>query len=198
MGASLLTATNACVIGEPDFTPPERTRPQLIAVTPPTTELLRITPTSANTFAPLNFTVQLVSEDAGDDVEAALLLNYGHPSTLIPGTPYENAVDNKEWPAGTLADGPRPLTLTWPVPQLINESHICKSLTVIATHSLYGFTPYRDCPTDIADSDTLTWFVALCENLSDCSIDDCIADRPPEGYKYCPEDPAAAVAELEP
>lgn len=185
------------MIGEPDFTPAEQTRPQLLAVTPPTTELLRVTPDSANTFAPLDFTVQLSSEDAGDDVVALMFLNYGHPSPFIPGAPYEQKVNADFWPAGTLSEGPRQLTLSW-TPPLVNDTHACKSITILATHKTFPIAPFDECPSDINDSDTLTWFVSYCENLGDCSIDDCLDDRPPEGYKYCPEDPEAAKAELSP
>jgi hypothetical protein len=189
----LLGLTSACVLGEPDFTPPARTRPELIAFSHPTTELIKLVKPDASNFDPVEFVAVAFSEDAGDDLKAVLLENYGVPDPMALGQPYERVADQQTvqpQAAGVAKD----VSLSWS-PFIRNGTHDCKSVTMVLTHQLFDNAPYADCPADGNDAATLTWFVALCENLGDCTFEDCAAKEPEEGYCYCPTNPDPAVRE---
>ncbi len=189
----VLAASSSCVIGEPDFTPPERTRPELRALDPAITEIRPQVRTESDTFATIRFDVQVISEDAGEALFAVLLINYGHRNPFDPRTPYETDRGARILKAATISEGPRLISIPY-TPTLVNDSHECKSVTMLVTHKRFGISPYEECPAAIADSATLTWYIPTCDNLGDCSAQDCVGE-PEGGYVYCPDDPEAALAE---
>jgi hypothetical protein len=181
----MLGASSACVIGEPDFTPPARTRPVLVPLSPPNTELIKKPKLDPNGFAAQTFQVLLYSEDAQDDLDVVLFLDYGIPTP--EGQPYQEARKRK---AEAGSGGPRPISRDW-TPTLENgETHACTSVTLMVTHELFNNSPLAECPADVDDSASVTWFVAYCENLGDCTFDDCAANEPEGGYSYCPPRPS--------
>lgn len=182
--------------GEPDFTPAARSRPQLTPVEPVTTQLLQIVKTEGG-FDDLDFLVKLRSEDAGDEVSAVLLINYGIPSNA--GEPWEDDTGRRIYPPGTLADGPRDITLKWLPALSLNKTSDCKSVTMLVTHETVNQDPYRSCPKDLdADTATLTWFVSMCEQPLGCTFADCkqLFDPPEGGFTYCPDDWQSALENL--
>jgi hypothetical protein len=186
-----MCSLTSCVLTEPDFREPTRTRPQVRAISPATTEIRPQSKSDSDSFNPVKFNLELRSEDAGQDVSAVLLRNYGRPSPV--GSPYAQDVGATSIPAGTLSEGWRPFTLQW-LPTLVNDTHECHSITVLVTHERFGKQPYEECPKDLSDSATLTWFFPICDTLGDCDADDCVGE-PEGGYVYCPEDPEVALEE---
>ncbi len=177
----VVASASACLVtGSPDFSPAERTRPQLIAVTP-TTEMLR--PGYENgQFLPVPIAAEVLSEDAGDDLEAVLLVDYGYMASEN-SPPWREAVPVDVTAPGTLSEGPRPVTGTWTPRKNVVEAG-CHTLTLLVTHQKSGQNPGFWCPADPDDYDTLTWFVALCEDLATCNYGGChIAGE--DTYSYC-------------
>ncbi len=175
----VLATSSACIVtGSPDFSPPEKTRPQLIAVTP-TTEFIR--PAFVDgAFQPTTLQAELLSEDGGDNLQPVLLIDYGFDG---PGdVPWRHAAPVDVIAPGTLSEGPRPLSISWTPPSFIQPG--CHTLTLLVTHEARGSNPGFWCPADPDDYATLTWFVALCEELSTCDYSDCfIAGE--DTYNYC-------------
>ena len=175
----VLASSSACLVtGSPDFSPPERTRPQLIAVTP-TTEFIR--PAFIDgAFQPITLEAELLSEDGGDDLEPVLLVDYGFAGP--GGDPWRDFAVADIIAPGTLSEGPRPLSISWTPRTFIQPG--CHTLTLLVTHQARGSTPGYYCPAEPNDYATLTWFVALCEELSTCDYSDCfIAGE--DTYNYC-------------
>lgn len=178
--ATVVTSSSACLVtGSPDFSPPERTRPQLIAVTPPT-EFIR--PAFVDgAFQPETLEAAVLSEDAGDDLEAVLLVDYGY---LAPGDiPWRDTAPVDTIAPGTLSDGPRPVSVSWTPRSFIEPG--CHTLTLLVTHQKRGTNPGFWCPADADDYASLTWFVALCEDVGTCEYDDCFIAGGEDTYVYC-------------
>lgn len=186
--STALVTTPACLpTSKPDPEPILRTRPALYAVTPPTSQVIFRDVTQPNN--KIDLTAEVVSEDAGQGLAVALLLDYGIAG---PGcAPWRD--DSPQFlEAGTLADGPRPVPASYYPPP---NDEGCHSLTMLATHEPVGVPPYTWCPKDPDDAATLTWFFTLCG-----------AQDAPECYpcptnllqpSYCPSDPTAFVPECQ-
>lgn len=183
LGVVLATQPSCLVTGSTDFEEPAPTRPILTVVEPAVTELLRVAEPTP-TFAVQQFSVQVLSEDGGQNLEAALLLDYG--VTVDVGEedlqPYR-IINRREIAAGTLSDTNRLVTIPYqPAPDITAE---CHSVTMMVVRNPYGSSPYDMCPTD-ENFATVTWFVALCRgDASTCSYLDCPI-KGEEPYTYCP------------
>jgi hypothetical protein len=176
----VLASSSACIVtGSPDFSPPEKTRPQLIAVTP-TTEFIRSV-METGVYQPTTLEAELLSEDGGDDLRPSLLIDYGFAGP--GGNPWRVAAPVSVVPPGTLSEGPRPLSVSWtPQPGVVGFG--CHTVTLMITHQVRDQNPGFWCPAEPNDYATLTWFVALCEELSTCDYSDCfIAGE--DTYNYC-------------
>ncbi|MBW2453696.1 MAG: hypothetical protein JRI68_04260 [Deltaproteobacteria bacterium] len=175
----VVVSSSACLVtGSPDFSPPERTRPQLIAVTP-TTEFIR--PAFVDgAFQPSTIAAEVLSEDAGEPLEAVLLVDYGYLAS--DNTPWRDSAPVDDIAPGTLSEGPRPINVTWTPRSFIQPG--CHTVTLLVTHQKRAQNPGYWCPAEPDDYDTLTWFVALCEDLATCDYSDCfIAGE--DTYSYC-------------
>ena len=172
--------------GSPDYEEATPTRPHLSVVEPAATELLRIEgPTGA--FPVQQFSVQVVSEDADELLQAALLLDYGVGREVGENDPqpYQRVEKEITIPAGALTDGPRLVTLTWLPPPLATENQPeCHSITLMVVRHPYNSSPYSWCPTDDQFA-TVTWFAALCTDTAACSFQSC-PTKGADSYEYCP------------
>ncbi|MSP24653.1 MAG: hypothetical protein EXR75_05715 [Myxococcales bacterium] len=182
------------VLDDPEFTPRVRTSPVIFPLTP-ATELIRATLGDGSFYniAPFSFLVE--SEDVGDDLQAVLLINYGVESQEGP---YRAATSVKRIAAGIGGELRGPIDLTWkaskatwdPENSPVNTS--CNTVTLLVTHEFRDDSPGANCPKEIADSDTATWVVSLCNtDLSACTFDDCpTATSPSASHAYCDSEPS--------
>lgn len=189
-------ASTACVLGEPDHTPPDQTRPYLQAVSPAITEVRPIFQINPGLFPQLTFQFTVQSEDNGDDLQAILLRDYGTPSPFVPNQPYHTAVAERPIAAGTFDQGPRDHNITIPLQLENNQSHECRRYTVMVVRDRFATSPFADCPADFDMHATLTWFVPICDTLSNCDAQDCVGE-PEGGYVYCPDDLVQALKDIE-
>jgi hypothetical protein len=161
--AGAIAAPGCLVTETPTFTDPAQTRPFLLAETaePDLREMVVITPEQNSAFP---FRASFVSEDAAQDVEARLLLDYGvlnefidenGDKLLVPYVDSENAGGQAS--AARLSDGPRPMKMRL---QLNGVTAGCHTVTMIVSHSFQGDIP--GCPQDLEDSSQLTWQVFRC------------------------------------
>ena len=192
----MLGATTSCVLGEPDFTPPERSRPQLIAIEPPVGQISPFAKLDSQVFPTIDFTVNVLSEDNGLDLYAVLLLSYGDPSSFDPNQPYERSTSPTVVEAGTIEQGPRPITNLSYRPQLQNDTHGCDRVTLLVAHERIERGSFFECPKELHLSATLTWFFPICDNLGDCDAQDCVSENPTP--IFCPEDPEVQTVQDNP
>jgi hypothetical protein len=188
----------ACVLGEPDHELP-RSRPEIVVVSPPITEIKTVTPTSANAFAPIRFDVDIYSDDAGDALVTLLIQDYGVPTD--PDDPRSEPwlfVEPDSLDPAPSRDVPKRVSRVF-TPRLVDiATHACTTISILATHEQFGKGPFDRCPKDGKDSAIVTWYVTYCNDLADCDFADCNARMPPGGYRYCPDDPAAFPGGLPP
>ena len=178
----MLMLSSAClVLDSPDFSPPPRSAPRLTAVLP-VTELIKAQPTRAGFSLP-DFSATVISEDAGQRLFSALLIDYGKES--IGGAPWLAEQVGPRLDAKTAADGPRDVRINWKPGNQLNTG--CHTVTLLVTHETKGGGVDHLCPTDANDFDTLTWVVSLCDDDNgavECSFDGCAVDGE-ENFKYC-------------
>lgn len=180
-----MTCSSCLLLGEPDTTPPTRTRPELRALGPAPTEVY-ISVATGNAHAPIDFTAEVRSEDAGDELETILLIDYGQSNAL--GTPWldESPVSlNPSGPA-TLSDGWRFLKGVW-LPQQINVGDPeCHTVTMVVSHQFEETLERAYCPADPEDVARITWFVHLCQDPTGetCPVTEC-AKGPDTDNPYC-------------
>lgn len=183
----LVAHASGCLITDvPENEDITRTRPQLLNPNPRTTEFLLIVAAN-NVSTPQTFAAEVLSEDGGDDLEAAFLIDYGVETS---GNPWREDEYLPTIEAGTLAMGPRPFTKTWRVqPSTIDTKPEdpttagCHTVTLLVTHAIRNTPDAQLCPADLNDYDTLTWFVSVCNAAASCTFDDC----PTAGadFRYC-------------
>ncbi|MBW2523557.1 MAG: hypothetical protein JRI23_05255 [Deltaproteobacteria bacterium] len=185
-----LASTSCLVTSSPDFTPPERTRPEIVTndefgPNPAQGELVVFYPT-AGEYSPVEFAAWVQSEDADQNVLTVLLIDYGDESGVQNG-PWRSYVPGKPLPAGTFSQGPRgPVTINWRPEKL--ETPGCHTVTLLVTHEFWlDPTEGYWCPKDGQDASTLTWFVAVCEtaNPDECDYTNCPV-RGQGTRTYCP------------
>jgi hypothetical protein len=144
-----LSGTGCLIAEAPTYGAPRRTVPVIddLSVTPPPSLFLYIQAGARQEF---NMTVR--SEDAGESLIAAWVVDYGHPMRAIP------LGATQEVPPRP-ADQPKTLTPYFVPNGLVTKG--CHSLTLLVMHhSSYNDvtrSPYED----VADDDVaaITWFI---------------------------------------
>lgn len=172
--AVLLLGISGCSESSAECAYPEQTRPFLLGASadPPLGEVVLIGASGGN-YGPVEFSAYVESEDAGQAVQAVLLVDHGDTSGVSNG-PYRGFVPGNSLPPGRLVDGPRgPLSISWH-PQTAEVSG-CHTVTLMATHQFQQSFGAYYCAADSDDVDTLTWVVALCDLASpgNCPYQDC-------------------------
>jgi hypothetical protein len=172
-----MVGTLGCLVTEsPSFLAPERSAPKLVNVSPEPTELLRVPVTGQNYELP-SFQFQIVSEDAGQRVDSRLVIDYGLDPATNPGFDFDLG---ESIAPGNLSDGPRPKDRKASIDRKLsrlqyspdnNEGRSCRTVTLFVSHE-FRTSGERYCPASLADSDQVSWFVALCPG-SDASPDAC-------------------------
>lgn len=148
----------ACLVtSSPTFEEPQRTRPFLLAeASSPDLRRIKVVDVAQGKSLPLEFSVQMISEDAGDKVVSRLVLDYGVP---VDNHPYYQALGEGSIDPGTLDEGPRTLAAPW---GSSNKPTLgCHYVSLLATHELDLKT---GCPVDPEDFDFLTWTVIVCDS----------------------------------
>ncbi len=178
----MVSSSAGCLVtADPEFTGPQPTRPLLIESALSPTRSISEHVKELGVWPPVKFTALLLSEDAGENVQVILALNYGTTST--PEGPADLYPDNKQLDASTLTAGPRVVTLSWTPENPVTR--FCNSLTMYATHETLNTTNKRKCPKSEDDASYLSWFVVLCpDGLGSCNYDDCPGAKKEE-LKYC-------------
>lgn len=123
--AGLLSVPTACLIEDPPpYTQPGRTRPRLdlVAATPALDDVI-----VRNGGDSVQFSVPVVSEDAGDRPRGFLLMDYFHEACS------RCIVNTADIPASTLDDTNRRITMSWFVDSTISSG--CHRLTLRVSHS---------------------------------------------------------------
>ncbi len=146
------------------------------APSPNVEEMVAVYPYPIPSTPPLTFSVYLQSEDAGKDVKAVLLVDYGHMSK--GGSPYSAGFPAKTLPAGSWVDGPREVTAEW---NPLGVQPGCHTVTLIVTHEFKETPADYWCPVDPDDFDMITWFVAVCDEEG--GYCDCEPDQ--DEHAYC-------------
>ena len=150
-------ATTGCLVtSTPEFESlrPEQSAPSLRAqdADPPLGTLVTIEQGEIEEI----FRASVVSEDGGESIKVALIVNYGVENAST-GTPYYDAtISTGEVAPATLADGPRPVSAELPVTTRMPDAPGCYTVTMMVSHD---FPPGTACPSNISDSDELTWLV---------------------------------------
>jgi hypothetical protein len=171
IGVGLAVAPGCLVLGDPEIDEPTRSQPQLIEDNPPTSEMVRHSP-EEGAFDFVRFHAQLRSEDAGQPVRVVLLINYGQ--TASDGVQPWLAQGGVTFEQPSTADVLRPISLAWKPAQIDPNTVDCRRVTMVASHSFFGKSPFEYCPTEENDVATLTWFVGLCPTANECSLDKCV------------------------
>jgi hypothetical protein len=183
------------VTSVPEYEAPQQTPPFMIASTadPPTWDILSFKlEADTQAYAPVTFSVEVVSEDIGAEVEALFFL-VPHVEKPFPDPDPEIDAGGKI-PAGSLDSPPRVLSKSFR-PDWSNDQPACATLFWVAAHR---FDTQTDCPAPSVDatgaerddSSRLTWTVLLCNDQTECA-----AEKLPEclvGDPVFPCDVAAA------
>jgi hypothetical protein len=165
-------ALPACLVtSTPSFDPPKQTRPFLVpsSADPDPRGVLIVDSLNLPTF--FEFTADVVSNDAGEDVELKLYLDYG--STNVAGQPFLRSVGNrKSLPASTMDQTNRPpAKLRW-YPGIQDVGFGCHTFTMMASHH---FDETLECPVCRNDSSQITWPMYRCDSSkpmdTPCSVD---------------------------
>ncbi len=174
-------ATSCLVTSEPDFSPRERTRPEIITTglkspSPNPAELVRFWKESTSEFDPKQFTVWVISEDVGEDLRSVLLIDYGYEGGVSNG-PYRAYEPGPSIPAASASDGPRRVEIGW---EPGSHDDGCHTITLLVTHRFTNTHGTYWCPADPGDAATLTWVASVCKDSSvgeDCPQDGCPYDE---------------------
>jgi hypothetical protein len=186
------------VTSVPEYEAPQQTPPFMIASTadPPTWDILSFKlEADTQAYAPVTFSVEVVSEDIGTDVEALFyLVPHVEPLSLYADDVEIDA--GGKIPAGSLDSPPRVLSKSFRPPRFNDDmAPLCFTLFWVAAHR---FDTQTDCPAPSVDatgaerddSSRLTWTVLLCNDQTECA-----AEKLPEclvGDPVFPCDVAAA------
>ncbi len=170
LGVVAVVVAGACG-GEKDPCAAEQTPPFLEATTP--TAAVLVPEFAGAGYQPATLQAQVRSEDACEDVELALLVDYGF---LGPGgDPWRDSRLVDSVPAATMADGPRTIEVAW-TPRMQHIDDGCHTVTLLATHEMRRSNPGWYCPADPDAAATITWFVALCQEFAACTPGDCLTE----------------------
>jgi hypothetical protein len=196
----LLFGVSSCLVtSSPDFTPPERTRPEIVAndAYPPSPALGELAlyqyATGGAQYTPIEFSAWVQSEDAGQAVQVELLIDYGDDSGIESG-PYRWVVEGEPLAPASMSDGPRQVAVGWR-PQS-QEPPGCHTVTLLTTHQYAQKYGAMRCPADPDDASMLTWFALVCGDATTTTLEECYATKPcPVAGQISSKSCAAAMAE---
>jgi hypothetical protein len=178
----LLFGVPSCLVtSSPDFTPPERTRPEIVAndAYPPSPALGELAlfryATGGSQYTPIEFSAWVQSEDAGQAVQVELLIDYGDQSGVENG-PYRSFVEGEPLAPASMSDGPREVAVGWR-PQS-QEPIGCHTVTLLTTHQYAQRKGVFRCPADPDDASMLTWFALVCGDATTTTLEECYATKP--------------------
>jgi hypothetical protein len=170
----------------PEYEAPQQTPPFMIASSadPPTWDILSFKlEADTEAYAPVTFSVEVVSEDIGADVEA-LFYMVGRSEE-----PFLQRFPGGRIAAGTLDDPPRLLSRSFQAPIVQDEDQYgCYTLFWVAAHR---FDSQTDCPVPSEDpatgaqrddSSRLSWTMLLCNDQTECAAEklpECLRADPP-------------------
>ncbi len=170
---TLMASTSCLVTSTPDFTPPKRTPPFLIAASadPDLRGVLKV-----NTLAqkeagnlPIAFSADVISEDQGTNVYGHLYIDYGK-GVGQPGVDVITEIPPLD--PSTMSDTSRRISGKWNFDiSSLKIKNTCHTVTLIVSHE---FDSATSCPVCRSDSSQLTWPVYVCDELipaSDCHPD---------------------------
>jgi hypothetical protein len=185
----VLTGATSCLITDtPSFEPPKRTRPQLLESTTPTSQVVKLVKGETGTIdpSPALFSADVISEDAGQNLQPVLLIDYGQGDGGDLSPPWKSFEVGNIVPAGTLQDGRREVgSIPWS--QVGQREPGCHTVTMLITHEPKQKLPDFWCPKDADDFDTLTWFAVICTkdamDEDDCDMSNCPLND--AQYEYC-------------
>ncbi|UQA62639.1 hypothetical protein [Polyangium aurulentum] len=178
-------STQGCLVtADPDTYDAEQTPPFLVAggLAPDPRRIYRLGGDSG--IDQLDISASVVSEDEGRTVKAAIFIDYGFKN--VEEQPFRFALLNfPELAAGTLSQGPRPLT---GVRYRLGSYPLtagCHRITLVVSHE---FDTKTQCPKDLFDSDQVTWQFNRCDDGGgECA--EAVEDCPPI-EATCPKAPA--------
>jgi hypothetical protein len=148
-----------CIFPEPPEYHRQQTPPFLWSPIPTITEVV-----SKKSGQSLDISVNVTSEDNGDDLLAFLYLNYLPDSAATQKFELLTTV-----PAGTLNEVPtRQVVMTWTVPERSTPG-TCEQLSLVVTHRSHVDTHFR--PNDDSDIAVITWWLDI--NETDETLGQC-------------------------
>jgi hypothetical protein len=138
-------------------------------------------------YTPIEFSADMVSDDAGQPVQSVLLIDYGDDNAVSNG-PYRSFVPGEPLDPACMLDGPRHVSIPWR--PLAQEPIGCHTVTLMVTHQFELKNSAFYCPADPNDASTLTWFALVCGDASTTTLEECYAANPcpiaePNNAVYC-------------
>ena len=186
---------SACLVtSKPQIEQPRQTAPFLVPASadPDAREFIKLEGDS-----PLTLFADVVSEDGDRAVLSALYLDYGRQNPDLPDWPYTLAIQGNTFAAGTLADGPRRIHQTF-IPSIYSVEPGCHTLTLVVSHEFEQVTSERYCPSSLADSSQITWYLLKCSAPGNCPTIDLASEKQkcPVATVACPPKggPGASIA----
>lgn len=161
-----LVASPGCLItSAPEFERPKQTPPFLIAADAKPDLRQPIIVTDVGQPA-ITFDATVLSEDH-EPVQVRLLIDYGF--TNVRGQKARRVIPQKQVAAGSLSDGPRPLSAAWFPSSDPVDRNGCHTVTLMVSHRFDDNDNNTGCPVRRCDSSALVWQVLLpCEPGEDC------------------------------
>jgi hypothetical protein len=167
----LAMATPACLVtSTPSFDPPKQTRPFLVpsSADPDPRGVLIVD--SLNLPTSVDFTANVISNDADEKVELRLYFDYGN--TNVAGQPFWKSISPPSLPASTMDETSRPPAKARWFPGLDDPGFGCHTVTLVASHH---FDETVQCPVCRNDSSQITWPMFRCDSRkpmdTPCSVD---------------------------
>lgn len=187
-------SASCLVTSKPEIETRQTTAPFLVgsSADPDVREFIRL-----DGDTPVTLSAEVVSEDGSRNLQTALYLDYGIQDPQLPDWPYAWAFRGNQFPAGTLADGPRRIHQTfYPAGYPLEVG--CHTLTLVVSHEFEQVSNDRDCPASLADSSQLTWYLLECSAPGNCPAIDLASEdqKCPVATVACPSSggPGATIA----
>ena len=168
---ALMASTSCLVTSTPDFTPPKRTAPFLVAASadPDLRGVFKVNTLEQQANLTFAFSADVVSEDQGAKVFGHLYIDYGKGIDQ-PGL--DTITEVPPLDPSTMSDTSRRISGKWNVKlSSLKIKNTCHTVTLIVSHE---FDSATSCPVCRSDSSQLTWPVYVCDG--DLSASDCHPD----------------------
>jgi hypothetical protein len=151
--------SSGCLItSEPDFERPKQTPPFLVAADAKPDLRQPIVVTDLGGQPAITFNATVLSEDH-EPVQVRLLIDYGF--TNLRGQKARRVIPQKQVAAGSLNDGPRPLSAAWFPSSDPVDRNGCHTVTLMVSHRFDDNDSNTGCPVRLCDSSALVWQVVL-------------------------------------